>query len=330
MRAGHHPTLPRKLQVDFRRILDLSVWPSGGSDSDSLENATSTGRRQRDANGADGTAEPRGHPAAEALRRGGHAALGFGFSAGGLLFPYYIGVMYGLHDLGVITRASETLCKACTSCFTTARQPRWITRPFQYATLTQAGASLHGLLQSSWWCTVCAAETRIGGASAGSLAAACYHSGLSEKTVTDACLVLCDDCRRNGTRGRLRHVLKLFLEKCGPQCCTPRCIATPGDPAFDGARHPFTWPLIQFLHRAWQLVMRRLLPADIHERCSGKAYVAVTTVFPRPRGLLVSEFSSRDDLIAALLTSCHIPWCVVHLTLPATLSKAFTHVSCSA
>jgi len=54
--------------------------------------------------------------------------------------------------------------------------------------------------------------------------------------------------------------------------------------------------------------LRRLLPADIHERCSGRAFVAVTTVFPRPRGLLVSEFSSRDDLIAALLTSCHIPW----------------------
>ena len=71
------------------------------------------------------------------------------------------------------------------------------------------------------WLTVAlsAAETRIGGASAGSLAAACYHSGLPEKTVTDACLVLCDDCRRNGTRGRLRHVLKLFLERSETQMC---------------------------------------------------------------------------------------------------------------
>ena len=95
------------LQVDFRRILDLSVWPSGSSDDDSLETAASKGRQQRAADGAsaeDGTSQGR-HPAAEALRRGGHAALGFGFSAGGLLFPYYIGVMYGLHDLGVITRA---------------------------------------------------------------------------------------------------------------------------------------------------------------------------------------------------------------------------------
>ena len=94
------------LQVDFRRILDLSVWPSGGSDDDSLETAATRGRQRRATNSApaeDGAA-PRRHPAAEALRRGGHAALGFGFSAGGLLFPYYIGVMYGLHDLGVITR----------------------------------------------------------------------------------------------------------------------------------------------------------------------------------------------------------------------------------
>ena len=105
--AGY-PRPCHETQVDFRRILDLSVWPSSGSDSDSLENATSTKRRQRDANGADDSAVLRGHPAAEALRRGGHPALGFGFSAGGLLFPYYIGVMYGLHDLGVITCASQT------------------------------------------------------------------------------------------------------------------------------------------------------------------------------------------------------------------------------
>ncbi len=87
-------------------MLDLSVWPStGSSDEGSPENATSMGSTQRGADGtaSGGAAQPRRHPAAEALLRGGHPALGFGFSAGGLLFPYYIGVMYGLHDLGVIT-----------------------------------------------------------------------------------------------------------------------------------------------------------------------------------------------------------------------------------
>lgn len=39
---------------------------------------------------------------AEALKRG---KLGFGFSAGGLLFPYYLGVVQTLHQLNVITGA---------------------------------------------------------------------------------------------------------------------------------------------------------------------------------------------------------------------------------
>ena len=52
----------------------------------------------------------------------------------------------------------------------------------------------------------------------------------------------------------------------------------------------------------------RLLPEDIHQRCNGRAYVAVTRVFPRPKGLIISEFTSKEDFIAALLTSCHIPW----------------------
>jgi len=51
-------------------------------------------------------------------------------------------------------------------------------------------------------------ETPVAGASAGSLIAACHHAGLTEKQVTEACWVLCDDCRRNGTRGRLGKVLE--------------------------------------------------------------------------------------------------------------------------
>lgn len=76
--------------------------------------------------------------------------LSFGFSAGGLLFPYLIGVLYELHALGVITYG-----------------------------------------------------TKLGGASAGSIIAACYHAGLSRDQVIDRCLALVHDCRANGTRGRL-------------------------------------------------------------------------------------------------------------------------------
>lgn len=50
------------------------------------------------------------------------------------------------------------------------------------------------------------------------------------------------------------------------------------------------------------------LPEDAHEQCSGKTHVAVTRLLPYWRTQMVSHFESRDDLISALLTSCHIPW----------------------
>ena len=39
-------------------------------------------------------------PVVEALKAG---SLGFGFSAGGMLFPYYIGVVEALEELGIMT-----------------------------------------------------------------------------------------------------------------------------------------------------------------------------------------------------------------------------------
>lgn len=36
--------------------------------------------------------------------------------------------------------------------------------------------------------------------------------------------------------------------------------------------------------------------------------IAVTQLWPRPKGKLISDFESKEDLIACLLTSCHIPW----------------------
>lgn len=76
--------------------------------------------------------------------------LSFGFSAGGCLFPMYIGVAGALQDAGLLTE-----------------------------------------------------ETKLGGASAGSLIAACIKSGMSLDEVTEQCLRLMHDCRVNGTRFRL-------------------------------------------------------------------------------------------------------------------------------
>ncbi|KAK9678275.1 hypothetical protein RND81_11G200400 [Saponaria officinalis] len=54
-------------------------------------------------------------------------------------------------------------------------------------------------------------------------------------------------------------------------------------------------------------VLDKVLPDDIHIRCSGRVRVAVTQIVWRPRGLLVDQFDSREDLINALITSSFIP-----------------------
>eukprot|EP00911_Craspedida_sp_UC1_P000746 UC1_evm1s571 len=50
-----------------------------------------------------------------------------------------------------------------------------------------------------------------------------------------------------------------------------------------------------------------LLPADAALRCSNRVAVAVTDLEPRLGVRLVREFSSREDLIEALVASSHVP-----------------------
>jgi len=137
--------------------------------------------------------------------------LSFGFSAGGCLFPYFIGVASALRDANVLTNT-----------------------------------------------------TQLAGASAGSLVSACIKSGMSVDQITDLCLKMMHDLRTNGTRGRLGPVLESFLHT----------------------------------H----------LPHDAHQRCSNKAHVAVTQAWPYVKAHLISEYTNREDLIGALMTSCHIPY----------------------
>ncbi|GFR44047.1 hypothetical protein Agub_g5207 [Astrephomene gubernaculifera] len=136
---------------------------------------------------------------------------GFSFSAGGLLFPYFLGVALQLQALGVL-------------------------RP----------------------------ETPVAGASAGSIIAVCCKSGLSEEQLVTALLDLAQDCRTGGTRTRLKFVLRRVLDAA--------------------------------------------LPPDIHERCEGRSFLAVTRLWPEFAPQTVSSFRSRREVIETLLVSCHIPY----------------------
>uniref|UniRef100_A0A251VIZ4 Patatin n=1 Tax=Helianthus annuus TaxID=4232 RepID=A0A251VIZ4_HELAN len=54
-------------------------------------------------------------------------------------------------------------------------------------------------------------------------------------------------------------------------------------------------------------VLEQFLPDDAHIRSNGRVRVAVTQILWRPRGLLVDQFDSREDLIDAVITSSFIP-----------------------
>ncbi|KAM7482193.1 hypothetical protein LguiB_006776 [Lonicera macranthoides] len=54
-------------------------------------------------------------------------------------------------------------------------------------------------------------------------------------------------------------------------------------------------------------VLEKFLPDDAHIRSNGRVRVAVTQILWRPRGLLVDQFDSKEDLINAVITSSFIP-----------------------
>ncbi|TXG53822.1 hypothetical protein EZV62_019078 [Acer yangbiense] len=54
-------------------------------------------------------------------------------------------------------------------------------------------------------------------------------------------------------------------------------------------------------------VLQNFLPDDAHTRSNGRVRVAVTQIFWRPRGLLVDQFDSKEDLINAVVASSFIP-----------------------
>ncbi|KAL8143440.1 hypothetical protein V2J09_016472 [Rumex salicifolius] len=52
-------------------------------------------------------------------------------------------------------------------------------------------------------------------------------------------------------------------------------------------------------------ILENFLPDDVHTRCNGR--VRVTQILWRPRGLLIDQFDSKEDLINAVFTSSFIP-----------------------
>jgi len=170
--------------------------------------------------------------------------MGFGFSAGGLLFPYFVGNAAALRRLGLVRE-----------------------------------------------------DTVFAGSSAGSLISSCMVCDLDPEALMDASLEMYRELRRSVQRGA-------------------------GDAAEDaagtadvgiGARLGGSLSRLGIVGSVGETVERyahKILPADAHLRASGRLHVAVVRLNrqrPFAQPLYVNQFFSKDDLIAALMTSSHVP-----------------------
>lgn len=152
-------------------------------------------------------------------------------------------------------------------------------------------------------------DTKFAGASAGSLISAVSAIGIDPATNEAACRDLATDCRKFGTRGRLRAVLR--VRESGSDAALPapgppaRSLGLPGGPAARGCPRHHPGKAFCGSHPAHPLAAVR--PCRLHGLCAPEPHPPVAGCC-RAGPKLLSEFDSREDLIEALLTSCHVPW----------------------
>ncbi|KAJ1607597.1 patatin like esterase [Cryptosporidium canis] len=112
--------------------------------------------------------------------------------------------------------------------------------------------------------------TPLSGASGGSIAAICCALDISMYEAMDACISLYEDCRKNGTAGRLNQVLERELRKKLPD------------------------NVVELLNS--------------RSEKGGQIIISFTQLLPVPKAQFISDFSSKDDLIECILASSTIPF----------------------
>lgn len=109
----------------------------------------------------------------------------------------------------------------------------------------------------------------------------CRFAGASAGAIV-ACCLICDCCLGNCTTFVLRLATKARSFSIGPL-------------------HP-SFKITKILRDA----LREVLPDNAHEIASGKLFISLTRVSDR-KNVVVSEFSSKEELIQALMCSAHVP-----------------------
>ncbi|CAN1324879.1 Patatin-like phospholipase domain-containing protein 2 [Linum perenne] len=129
-------------------------------------------------------------------------------------------------------------------------------------------------------------STPLAGSSAGAIVCAVIASGATMQEALQLTKTLAEDCRLKGTAFRLGAVLRDVLEKFLPDDVHIR----------SNGRVRVSDEFVQFTTRTC-VISVVCLPIS----------VAVTQILWRPRGLLVDQFDSKEDLINAVFTSSFIP-----------------------
>eukprot|EP00899_Mesostigma_viride_P006147 jgi/Mesvir1/15533/Mv03183-RA.1 len=62
------------------------------------------------------------------------------------------------------------------------------------------------------------------------------------------------------------------------------------------------------LEKELRALLLHALPEDAHERCSGRMAVSITHFAPLPKGKVVTHFSSKEDLVDAIVAGCYTPF----------------------
>ncbi|KAG6780252.1 hypothetical protein POTOM_013106 [Populus tomentosa] len=215
---------------------------------------------------------------------------GFCFSAAGLLFPYHLGVAHLLIEKGYI---KET--------------------------------------------------TPLAGSSAGAIVCAVIASGVGMQEALTATKVLAEDCRLRGTAFRLGTEQDAFADADSKLAINSMLFSLLRNSLSCNVKYHQG----QVSKAVLQDILEKFLPDDVHVRCNGRVRVddtveigaffsglsrkienvtcsmddmveigaffsgiwifAVTQILWRPRGLLVDQFDSKEDLINAVVTSSFIP-----------------------
>nr|GME08981.1 patatin-like phospholipase domain-containing protein 2 isoform X1 [Ipomoea batatas]GME08984.1 patatin-like phospholipase domain-containing protein 2 isoform X1 [Ipomoea batatas]GME19549.1 patatin-like phospholipase domain-containing protein 2 isoform X1 [Ipomoea batatas] len=135
--------------------------------------------------------------------------------------------------------------------------------------------------------------TPLAGSSAGAIVCATIASGSSMQEALQATKELAKDCRLKGTAFRLGAVLRNILIETLPDDIHIR----------SNGRVRSKSKLFSLLDFSYKFDLSFLPSVD----SIAFIVVAVTEILWRPRGLLVDQFDSKEDLINAVITSSFIP-----------------------